>query len=183
VPTQWWPDAESANAVIESEGPWPSSSPQSNGRFVALDVDRHEGLAVVVGFGPNWHGREVLRSDKFKQTAAGLWSHLGGGGASHDLDERTNLNTGGQALHLRMSGKSGWTLAEPRAWVESAVFLCGPDVGSVEIGRRGGVRTADVRTGPGWLGVVWAEDDPPEVVAFTAQGAQTFSWAPPRKAA
>jgi hypothetical protein len=69
MPTEWWPDVESANALIESEGPWPSSSPQTNARFLALDVDRHGGLAVIVGFGPNRRGREVLRSEEFKRAA------------------------------------------------------------------------------------------------------------------
>jgi hypothetical protein len=183
VPAQWWPEVESANAVIDSEGPWPSLSPRSNGRFVALDVDRHEGVAIVVGFGPNRHGRHVLGSDEFKRTEPGQWDYVSGSGISHDLDKRTTLTVDGQTLHLCMSGKSGWSPLEPRARIESAVFLCGPDVGSVEIRRRGGVRIADLRTGPGWLGVVWAEGDPPEVVAFTAQGSQTFSWSPPGKAA
>ena len=64
-----------------------------------------------------------------------------------------------------------------------AVFLCGPDVATVEIRRKRGGRTADVRVGPGWLSVVSTKDDPAEVLAFTARGLQTFSWIPPGKAA
>jgi hypothetical protein len=179
VPTNWLPDVESVNAVIDSKGPWPAPSPQSNGRFVALDVDRHGGLAVVVGFGPNLRGIDVLRTEEFKRTETGQWEWVSGGGGSHDLNERSRSLIERQTLHLRMSGKSGWTPLNPRTWIEHAVFLCGLDVASVEIRRRGGVRIADVRTGPGWLGVVWAEGDPPEVVAFAAQGSQTFSWTPP----
>jgi hypothetical protein len=37
--------------------------------------------------------------------------------------------------------------------------------------------------GPGWLAVVWAKDDPAQVLAFTARGTQSFSWIPPSKAA
>jgi hypothetical protein len=183
VPTNWWPDVESANSVIESKGPWPQLSPQSSGSFVALDVDRHDDLAVVVGFGPNRHGTDVLGADEFKRTETGEWDWLSGGGGSHDLGERSRPTIDRQTLHLRMSGKSGWTPLEPRLWIEQAVFLCGPDIDSVEIRRRGGVRIADMRTGPGWLGVIWAESDPPEVVAFTAQGSQTFRWTPPGEAA
>ena len=182
VPTNWWPDVETANAVIESEGPWPSPFPQSNGRFVALDVDRHGGLAVVVGFGPNLDGTEVLRSDEFKRTEAEGWEWVSGGGGSQELDERSKRNIERRTLHLRMSGKSGWTPSKPRPWIEHAVFLCGQDVVSVEIRRRGSVRIADVRAGPGWIGVVWNEGEPPEVAAFTGEGSQTFIWNPPGEA-
>lgn len=89
MPRQWWPDIESANAVIESEEPWPSSSPQSNGIFVPLDVDTHEGFAVVVGFGPARHGRDVIGFDEFEQTDTGLWDRRAGGGKEgQDLGER-----------------------------------------------------------------------------------------------
>jgi hypothetical protein len=169
VPRQWWPDIESANAVIESDGPWPSSSPESNGRFVPLDVDRHEGFAVVVGFG---------------QTDTGQWDRRGGGGSEgRDLGERESLVAGREALHLRVSGDTGWSAFETRPEFEFAAFLCGPDVATVEIRRHRGVRTADVRVGPGWLSVVWAKDDPVQVLAFSAHGTQSFSWTPPSKAA
>lgn len=183
MPRHWWPDSESAKALIESEGPWPSPSPQWNGRFLPLDVDNYESFAVVLGFGPNRYGRDVLGSDEFERTDAGLWKHLGGGGGGHDLAERRNLIAGRQALHLRISGGTGWSLLEALAEFEFAVFLCGPDVASVKIRRQRGVRTADVRTGPGWLAVLWTNDDPAEVLAFTGEGAQTFKWTPPSKAA
>jgi hypothetical protein len=184
VPRQWWPDIESANAVIESDGPWPSSSPESNGRFVPLDVDRHEGFAVVVGFGPARHGRDVLGFDEFDQTDTGLWDRRGGGGSEgHDLGERESLVAGREALHLRVSGDTGWSAFETRPEFEFAAFLCGPDVATVEIRRQRGVRTADLRVGPGWLAVVWAKDDPAQVLAFSARGTQSFSWTPPSKAA
>lgn len=183
MPRQWFPESKGAKALIESEGPWPSSSPESNGSFLPLDVDRYESFAVVVGFGPNRHGRGVLGSDRFERTDSGLWNHLGGSGGGHDLAERRNLNAGRRALLLRMSGNTGWTLLQARAEFEYAVILCGPDVVTVEIRRQRGIRTADVRTGPGWLAVLWTNDDPAEVVAFTGQGAQTFSWTPPGKAA
>jgi hypothetical protein len=183
MPRQWWPDVQGASAVIEDEGPWPSSSPKSNGRFVPLDVDIHEGFAVVLGFGPNRHGRDVLGFEEFHQTDAGLWDRRGGGGSGHDLDARASLIAGREVLHLRMSGDTGWSAFEARPPSEFAVFLCGPDVATVEVRRHRGVRTADVQGGPGWLAVVWAKDDPVEVVAFTAQGAQAFRWTPPSKAA
>ena len=184
MPRQWWPDIESVNAVIDTEGLWPSSYPESNGRFVPLDVDRHEGFAVVVGFGPARHGRDVLGFDEFDQTDAGLWDRRGGGGSEgHDLGERQSLIVGRNALHLRGIGDTGWSAFEERPQFGHAVFLCGPDVFNVEIRRHRGVRTADVQVGPGWLSVVWAKDDPAEVLAFTAQGSQTFSWTPPGRAA
>ena len=183
MPRQWWPDSESAKAIIESEGPWPSPSPKSNGRFLPLDVDRYKGFAVVVGFGPNRDAKDVLGSDEFERTDAGLWRHLGGGGGSNDLAERRDIREARGALHLRMSGGTGMELFEARTEFEFAVFVCGPDVATVEIRRQLGVRTADVRTGPGWLAVLWTKDDPPEVLAFTGQGAQTFSWMPPSEAA
>lgn len=182
MPRHWWPNIESANEVIEGQGPWPSPSPQSNGRFVPLDVDKREGFAVVVGFGPNKHGKDGLGFDEFVLTDGGLWDRQGGGASGHGLGERENLIVGRDVLHLRVSGDTGWSVqAKPQ--FGHAVFLCGPDVATVEIRRQRGVRTADVRVGPGWLSVVWAQDDPAEVLAFTAQGSQTFSWTPPGKAA
>jgi hypothetical protein len=184
VPRQWWPDIESANAVIESDGPWPSWSPISNGRFVPLDVDRHERFAVVVGFGPAWHGRDMLGFDEFEQTDTGLWDRRAGGGKEgQDLGERESLVAGRDALHLRLSGDTAWSAFETRPEFEFAAFLCGPDVATVEIRRQRSVRIADVRVGPGWLAVVWAKDDPAQVLAFTARGTQSFSWIPPSKAA
>jgi hypothetical protein len=77
------------------------------------------------------------------------------------------------------TGKAVW---EAQAEFEFAVFLCGPDVASVEIRRQLGVRIADVRIGPGWLAVLWTNNDPAEVLAFTGPGTQTFSWTPPIEA-
>ena len=184
MPRQWWPTIESANAVIEGEGQWPATSPESNGRFVPLDVDKHEGFAVVVGFGPGRDGRDVLGFDEFERTDAGLWNRQGGGGSGgHTLSERQGLIVGRSALHFRAGCTTGWSPFEVRPEFGHAVFLCGPDVVTVEIRRQRGGRTADVRDGPGWLSVVWAKDDPAEVLAFTAQGSQTFRWAPPGEAA
>jgi hypothetical protein len=159
-----------------------SLSPKSNGRFMPLDVDKREGFAIVVGFGPNRHGRDVLGFDEFQETDAGLWDRQGGGGGDHDLDERGSLVAGMEALHLHSSGDSGWSAFEAKPPLEFAIFLCGPDVGTVEVRRHRGVRTADVQGGPGWLGVVWAKEDPAEVLAFTTQGENVFSWVPPGRA-
>ena len=51
MPRQWWPTVEAAGAVIEGPEVWPAASPQSNGTFTPLDVDRHHNLAIVVGYG------------------------------------------------------------------------------------------------------------------------------------
>jgi hypothetical protein len=183
LPRQWWPDYESVRATIENAGPWPSLFPRSNGRFVPLDVDRYGNCAVVLGFGQNHKGKDVLDFDEFECTGAGLWNRLGGGGSGHDLGARENVDIAREALHLRIGGNSGSALFEPSAEFGFVVFLCGLEVASVEVRRQLGVRTANVGTGPGWLAVLWTRDDPAEVVAFAGGGEQTFSWTPPSEAA
>src|SRR6202046_4779987 len=81
VPMLWWPSDEVVSAVLDGEGPWPSRFPVSNGMFVPFDVDKYDGLAVVVGYGRNRKGREVLGSDEFQQNESGEWQHLAGGGS------------------------------------------------------------------------------------------------------
>ena len=58
MPRGWWPTVESARVVIEGEDVWPAASPQSNGVFTPLDVDRYQSLAIVVGYGPTPLGGE-----------------------------------------------------------------------------------------------------------------------------
>jgi hypothetical protein len=96
----WWPNPDSISALIESDGPWPSPSPQSNGTFLPLDVDRYDGLAVVLGYGKNRHGRDVLGTDDFQVMEDGRWDHLSGGGSSLRLDLRDRLHEAKDALQL-----------------------------------------------------------------------------------
>src|SRR6202453_4623635 len=88
MPINWWPSDDAARAVIESDGPWPSLVPVSNGTFTPFDVDKYDGLAVVVGHGRNRKGREVLGSDEFQQNKSGEWQHLAGGGSGWSLRPR-----------------------------------------------------------------------------------------------
>jgi hypothetical protein len=151
VPMIWWPDDKVVSAVIEGQGPWPSHSPVSIGTFVPFDVDKYDGLAVVIGYGRNRKGREVLGSDEFQQNDAGAWEHLSGGGTGWSRKQRWDLQEGREALHLRMEGSSGSSPFDTRREFSFAVFLCGPAVTTVEVDRRHGIRIADVNAGPGWL--------------------------------
>jgi hypothetical protein len=175
----WWPSEDAVRAVVDGEGPWPSLAPVSNGIFVPFDVDKYDGLAVVVGYGRNRKGREVLGSDEFQQNEAGMWEHLGGGGSGWSPDRRWDLPSGREALHFRMGGSSGESPFDERRKFSFAVFLCGPAVATVEIDRRQGTRTADVSAGPGWLAVLWTPDDPAVVRAYTADRRPPFQWASP----
>jgi hypothetical protein len=181
VPMSWWPSDDVVSAVMDGEGPWPSPSPVSNGTFVPFDVDKYDGLAVVVGYGRNRKGREVLGSDEFQQNEAGAWEHLSGGGSGWTLRQRWDLHDAREALHFRMGGSSGKSPFDTRREFSFAVFLCGPAVSTVEVERRLGIRTADVTAGPGWLAVLWLPDDPAAVTAYTADGRQSFLWTTPNE--
>jgi hypothetical protein len=181
---QWWPNVESAGAVIEGQEVWPAASPQSNGTFTPLDVDRHHNLAIVVGYGPTRHkGDLALGVDEFHELEKGQWVHLGGAASGTPLEQRQQLQEGRQELHLRLGGSSGKFLLEERPEYSYMVFLCGPDVATVGVQRSPGIRTADVSSGPGWLAVLWTPDDLATLDAFTADGTQTFTWTSPPSAA
>jgi hypothetical protein len=179
----WWPTDDAVSEVIDGEGPWPSRSPVSNGIFVPFDVDKYDGLAVVIGYGRNRRGREVLGSDEFQQNEAGTWEHLTGGATGWLPTQRWELPSEREELHFRMGGSSGESPFDARRKFSFAVFLCGPAVTTVQVNRRHGIRTADVSAGPGWLGVLWAPGDPALVSAYTADGRQSFLWISPNEAA
>ncbi len=143
----WWPTDDVVSAVIDGEGPWPSPAPASNGLSVPFDVDKYDGLALVVGYGRNRKGREVLGSDEFQQSEAGTWEHLTGAGIAWSPTRRWDLPTGREALHLRVGGTSGESPFDGRRERSFAVFLCGPAVARVEIDRGHGIRIADVERG------------------------------------
>jgi hypothetical protein len=181
MPINWWPSDDAASAVIESEGPWPSLSPVSNGTFTPFDVDKYNGLAVVIGYGRNRKGREVLGSDEFQQHESGKWEHLTGGGSGWSFRQRWDIQDEREALSFRMGGSSGKSPFDDRREFSFAVFLCGPAVTAVNIERLQGIRTADVSAGPGWLTVLWTPDDAATVTAYTAVGQQSFLWTSPDK--
>jgi hypothetical protein len=176
MPMNWWPSDEAVGAVIDSEGPWPSRSPVWTGTCTPFDVDRYDGLAVVVGHGRNRKGREILGSDEFQQARNGAWEHLGGSGSSWSTKLRWDMPEAREALHYRMGGSSGSSPFDDRRPFSFALFLCGPAVTKVEVARRQGIRVADVSAGPGWLAVLWTPGDPATVTAFTAIGEQSFLW-------
>jgi hypothetical protein len=179
----WWPSDDVVSAVIDGAGPWPSPVPVSNGIFVPFDVDRYEGLAVVVGHGRNRKGREVLGSDEFQRNEAGTWEHLAGGASGWSAGQRWDIRDGREVLHLRMEGSSGRSPFDARREFSYAVFQCGPAVTTVDVTRRHGTRVADVSAGPGWLAVLWTPGDPALVTASTAAGRQSFVWTSPPEAA
>jgi hypothetical protein len=179
----WWPTDAAVSEVIEGEGPWPTQSPASNGMFVPFDVDKYDGLAVVVGYGRNRKGREVLGSDEFQRNEAGTWEHLAGQGSAWSPTQRWDLPSPRDELQFRMGGSSGESPFEARRKLSFAIFLCGPAVTTVEVHRRHGIRTADVSAGPGWLGVLWTPDDPALVTAYTADGRRSFAWTSPNEGA
>ena len=182
MPMIWWPSDDVVSAVIDGEGSWPSLSPVSNGAFVPFDVDKYDGLAVVLGYGRNRKGREVLGSDEFQLNESGTWEHLSGGGSGWSPRQRWDLQDGRGVLHLRMEGSSGTSPFDARRKFSFAAFLCGPAVTTVEVDRRHGIRIADVSAGPGWLTVLWTPDDPAVVTAYTADGRQSFLWTSPNEA-
>jgi hypothetical protein len=181
MPMNWWPSDAAAAAVIDSEGPWPSRSPLSTGTCVPFDVDKYDGLAVVVGYGRNRKGREVLGTDEFQQDDTGRWLHLAGSGSGWLPTQRWDLVEEREALHLRMEGSSGGSPFDARRELSFAVFMCGPAVAAVEVVRRHGMRAAEVSAGPGWLTVLWTPDDPATVTAYAADGRRSFSWTPAGK--
>jgi hypothetical protein len=177
----WWPSDDAVSAVIDGEGPWPATSPVSNGTFVPFDVDRYDDLAVVIGYGRNRKGREVLGSDEFQRDGAGTWQHLSGGGSGWSPRLRWDLPEARDALHYRMGGSSGTSPFDDRRPFSFAVFLCGPAVTTVEIVRKHGIRTADVSSGPRWLTVLWTPNDPADLAAYSADGRRSFLWASPKE--
>jgi len=179
LPMIWWPSDEMVSAVIDGEGPWPTKSPTSNGTCVPFDVDKYDGLAVVIGYGRNRKGREVLGSDEFQQNDAGAWEHLSGGGSGWSQRQRWDLQDGREALHIQLEGSSGKSPFDARREFSFAVFLCGPAVATVEVERRHGIRVADVNAGPGWITVLWTPGDAAAVTAYAAGGHKSFSWTSP----
>ena len=175
MPSEWWGDTEKARALIESEGPWPSPTPISNGVFVPLDVDRYAGLAMVVAFGENAGLKfEGVNAATFQRTGPGDYRRRnGGGGAGYTMNDRWEIGADEKAVvKLRVHSGRG---SEP----SDALFLCGPEVVTIEVERREETRIADVREGPGWFGVIWPSGDPPRVSAFDGNGDQTCLWTPP----
>lgn len=184
IPREWWPTVESAGAVIEGQEVWPAASPQSNGTFTPLDVDKHQDLAIVVGYGPPRSKDDLaLGVDEFHELENGQWSHLGGAASRTPLEQRQQLQDGTQELLPRLGGSSGSFLLEKRPQYSYMIFLCGPEVSTVRVQRSHGIRTADVSSGPGWLGVLWTPDDLATVYAFIADGTKTFTWTSPPLAA
>jgi hypothetical protein len=181
MPMNWWPSDDAAAAVIDSDGPWPSPSPLSNGLCTPFDVDRYDGLAVVVGYGRNRKGREVLGSDAFQQDGIGRWEHLTGGGSGWSPGQRWDIQEARESLQFRMGGSSGTSPFDDRREFSFAVFRCGPAVATVEVARQHGIRNVDVTAGPGWLTVLWTSDDPATVTASTALGQPSFLWTSPNK--
>lgn len=174
----WWPSDDAVRAVIDSEGPWPSHTPVSNGIFVPFDVDKYDGLAVVIGYGRSRKGREVLGSDEFQLNETGTWDHLAGGASGWSPRLRWDVTDGRDALHWRMGGSSGTSPFDARREFSFATFLCGPAVATVEVERRHGTRVADVSAGPGWLTVLWSHHDPAVVTAHAVDGRRSFVWTP-----
>jgi len=177
-----WLDEQIALAVIDSPGPWPARWVSSDAAFVPLDVDTYDRFAMVLCFGDDdLVTHKVVGFGVFEDTGAGRWRRVFGGAGGRDgmdlLDRQRLEGDDRQRLHLRQH--DSW---ESQARSQQVVFLCGPDVATVEIRRQRGTRVAEVSEGPGWLGVLWTPDTPPEVVAFAADGAQTFHWTPPGRA-
>jgi hypothetical protein len=171
---QWWGDSELVPTLIDSAGPWPISVATSNGVCVPLDVDRCGDLAVVVAFGvlPGL-GTEGVADATFDKDRTGRWRRRNGGGSGYGLNERWDVPSDGRfALHLKVH--AGWG-SHPT----DAIFLCGPEVAIVEVERRDSLRRADVKEGPGWLGIIWPPDDPPLVRVYDAGGRETDVWTPP----
>jgi hypothetical protein len=183
VPMLWWPSDDVVSAVLDGAGPWPALTPVSNGLLVPFDVDKYDGLAVVVGHGRNRKGRDVLGWDGFQQNGAGTWKHSAGGASGWSSSQRWDLPFAREALHFRMGGTSEESPFDARRRFSFAVFLCGPAVTTVEVDRRRGSRMADVSAGPGWLAVLWTADDPAVVRASTADGRQSFLWTAPDEGA
>lgn len=73
-------------------------------------------------------------------------------------------------LNLRLKGGTGKALFEARPQFAYVVVLCGPEVETVEVHRLHGVRTADVRVGPGWLTTIYEHGDPATLRAFDTRG-------------
>ena len=183
MPMNWWPTDDAVRAVVDGEGPWPSLAPVSHGIFTPFDVDSYDGLAVVIGYGRNRKGREILGSDEFQLNEAGSWEHLSGSGSGWSPRQRWDVQEGRDLLHFRMGGSSAKSPFEDRREFSYAVFFCGPAVTTVDVGRRLGIRMADVSAGPGWLAVLWTADDPATVTAHSADGRQSFFWTSPAGAA
>jgi hypothetical protein len=180
VPRGWWPTVEAAGVVIESQEVWPAASPESNGRFIPLDVDRHQRLAIVVGYGPTGsEANPALGADEFLRSESGRWVHLGGAASGTPLEQRQQGKVGRQELQPRLGGSSGKFLLEKRPEYSYMVFLCGPEVVTVRVKRSHGIRTADVSMGPGWLAVLWTPDDLATVSAFNTDGTETYVWDSP----
>lgn len=175
----WWPTDDVVHAVVDGEGPWPTPTPAPEGLFVPFDVDRYDGLAVVVGHGRNRKGREILGSDQFQRNGAGRWEHLTEASTAWSPTPRWEVPWDRESVQLQMRGSSGASPFDDRRSFSFAVFHCGPAVMTVEIYRRHGIRVADVSAGPGWLGVLWTPDDPAVVSAYTAVGRQSFAWTSP----
>ena len=171
------------HAVIDGEGPWPSLSPKSNGTFVPFDVDKYDGLAVVIGDGRNRKGREVsvrTSSSRTTQEHGSTCPAAGVGG------RRRNAGTSPPPERPFISG---WE-ARPgsRRSMRDARLLCGVPVWTSGHDRRS--RPSGTGPGspmsaqrPGWLAVLWTPDDPATVPPTVTAAARTFLWTAPNDAA
>lgn len=117
--------------------------------------------------GPRHARRRRIRRPKLGAVEAHRWRHEWAVPLSTRWDLRSDEGVG--LLHLRM--KHAASARRPGL----AVLLCGPDAEFVQVNRRDGIGTLDVRTGPGMFGVLWAVDDPATLIASARDG-RTHNW-------
>ncbi len=114
-------DTETARALIESEGPWPSPAPISNRLFVPLDVDRYGDLAMVVAFGENagLKLKGVNAATLQRRGPGDYWRRNGGGGVGYTLNDRWEIGADEKAV-IKLRVHSGWGSPSPPMLSSSA---------------------------------------------------------------
>lgn len=166
-------EAEQAalRAALDLPGPWPSTTTARTRSVEVLDVDRYDGLGVVLAAVERLDLGLFLLASVFRREEA--WRPMfGGGSTSGEMDPILERQRIGPATFILRRG-GGRHRARPHEHgpdVCYAEVICSGAVASVVVDRPSHRRVAAVTVGPGWISIVWPEGPEPRVTALGPAG-------------
>ena len=168
------PEQALIRQALDLAGPWPALTTSRIQNVEVLDVDRYQGIGVVLSAiersslsrGP------ALQVDVFRRDNG--WQPVGGAGTG-PWNEDPLVQRRGWTDTTKVILRSGGGRFRPGPHghgptVCYAKVSCSSAVASVVVDRPSDRRFLNVREGPGWFAIVWPEGSEPRVTAFGAAG-------------